>query len=207
MMSGDFIHHTNNVIDRAAGPLPGSWRNVSNLAKASAAERKAMGWLPVVDSGTQGPFRAAPTGANVGDPVTPDADSVTRIHAYKSLADCQAVKAAKINALRNAKRYPGNLATGLGWNVDLRNETDEKNIAGKVSLALVRKVASDATAITFVGADNVARDLTADQMIAVGEAVDAHISGVYAQSWVHKAAVAALETAADVEAYDETAGW
>lgn len=203
----DYVHHTDNVIDIAAGALPKSWKNVSGLDKASASTLKAMGWLPVVDSGSPGPFRSAPAGVSVGDSVAPDADNVTRTYAYKSLADCYAVKESKINTLRDQKRFPGNVATGLGWNVDLRNATDERNIAGKVSLALTYKVASDTTAITFVGADNVARDLTADQMIAVGQAVDTHVSGVYAQSWVHKAAVAQLETAADVESYDITAGW
>jgi hypothetical protein len=202
-----YIHHTNNTIDRAAGPLPKAWENVSGLDKADAAGLKAKGWLPVADSGSAGPFRADPTGVSVGDSVTPDADSVTRTYAYKDLADCIAVKFAQINSLRDAKRYPGDLATGLGWNIDLRNGTDEENISGKVTLALTYKVVSDDTAITFVGADNVARDLTADQMITAGQAVDAHVSGIYSQSWVHKAAVAALETAASVEAYDIEADW
>lgn len=203
----DYIHHTGNVIDRAAAPVPKAWGNVSGLDKADVATLKALGWLPVDYSGSASPFHEGPSGVSVGDNVTPGADSVTGTYTYKSVADCIAVKFAQINALRDAKRHPGDLTTGLGWDVDLRDERDEKNIAGKVSLALSYKVASDNTAISFMGADNVARDLTADQMIAVGQAVDAHVSAIYAQSWTHKAAVSVLSSAADIASYDIEAGW
>lgn len=209
----DFVHQTENVIDVAAGPLPTNWGSVSNIPALSDSEKKLFGWLPVsYANATFDPdiqTRSGPTGVSVGDSVTPGADSVTGTYTVtdRLLADMQADKVLAVNALRDQKRYPGNLATGLGWDVDLRNETDEKNISGKVTLALAYKASSNSDTITFVGADNTARDLTADQMISVGEAVDAHISAVYAQSWVHKVAIAALTTNADVKAYDISEGW
>ena len=134
-------------------------------------------------------------------------DSVTRPQEYKSLPDCKAVKDGEINTLRDQKRHAGSFSTGLGWNADLRNGTDETNISGKALQAAVQLIGSDASAITSKGADNVERDLTPAQMIAVGQAMGAAITAVYTQSWVHKAAVDALTTPAAVEAYDITAGW
>jgi hypothetical protein len=128
------------------------------------------------------------------------------------LADVLAAKLSEINALRNIKRYPGNVATDLGWSVDLRNSTDEANITGKVIKALTIKDAGTSDAITFVGADNEARALTADQMIAVGSAADAYVSGIYAVSWYHKGQLAQItgtdaEKIAAIDSYDITAGW
>jgi hypothetical protein len=207
----DYIHHTDNTIDRAAGPLPTSWGGASGLDKASGSSLKEKGWLPVVDSGSASDFTAAPTGVSVGDAVTPDADNVTRTYALKSASECVAIKVSQINALRDQKRYPGDLETGLGWDVDLRNATDESNIRGKALKAVSQQVADDSTAITFMGADDTPRNLTPAQMAEVGNAVDAYISSVYAQSWVHKAALATMlsndATAAEVVAYDIEADW
>lgn len=94
----DFCHQTNDVIDIGPGPLPRAWRNVSGLDKASAADLKAVGWLPVVyvneayDSATQ--VRTGPTGSNVGAVVAPGADAVTgtytvRDKTVQELADDQ----------------------------------------------------------------------------------------------------------------------
>lgn len=135
------------------------------------------------------------------------ATTATYTVSYKSLADCKAAKLAQVNELRDQKRYPTALVTGLGWNADLRDDTDEKNIRGKVMLALSRQIDSNTSAIEFMGADNEARDLTPAQMVTVGRAMDTHITGVYARSWVHKSAIAALTTAAAVDAYDITTGW
>jgi len=76
-----YIHQTNDVIDAQHSALPRAWRNVSGLDKATAAELKAMGWLPVTyvneafDPATQ--IRTGPAGVDVGDAVPSGADGVT----------------------------------------------------------------------------------------------------------------------------------
>ena len=84
----EYIHHTNNIIDRAMGPLPATGNNISGMNMSSAAELKALGWLPVTvvtpvyDSVTE--IRLGPTGAAVGDVIAPNANAVTA--AYSSRA-------------------------------------------------------------------------------------------------------------------------
>jgi hypothetical protein len=83
----DYIHHTNNVIDRAAGALPRVWKNISGLDKCLQASLRDKGWLPVVyendayDPATQ--VRTGPTGCNVGDSVPKDAESVTGTYSVR----------------------------------------------------------------------------------------------------------------------------
>lgn len=109
---------------------------------------------------------------------------------------------ADVDAERDMRQYPGALPTGLGWDVDLRNEQDRRNIQAKYSIALKRKINNDNSTILFRGADNVDRNLTPDQMIAVGDAADAWITSVYAASWVLK------ETAGGIPAdYADDSRW
>lgn len=69
----DYIHHQGGVIDRAPGPLPKSWRNISGLDLMDAAGLKALGWLPVryvaadFNSATQ--IRTGPSYAVAADEV------------------------------------------------------------------------------------------------------------------------------------------
>jgi len=99
-----------------------------------------------------------------------------------------------VDAQRNARQYPGDLPTGLGWDVDLRNDLDRRNIQAKYTIALKQKINEDSSTILFRGADNVDRNLTPDQMIAVGDAADAWITSVYAASWVLKATPGGIPT-------------
>lgn len=141
-----------------------------------------------------------------------------------SVAVIAASMKAQVDAERDRRRYPGDVDTGLGWAVDLRNAKDEDNIAGKVMRALSIKADASAETIEFMGADNLAHDLTADEMISVGRACDDVISNNYAGSWAIKAqidaAVAAVEDAeaggdpetigvarAALEAIDPVNGW
>jgi len=84
----DFCHQTNDVIDIGAAGLPRSWRNVSGLDRGTPAELKALGWLPVAyvneafDPATQ--IRTGPTGVQVGDAVTADADSVVGTYTVRN---------------------------------------------------------------------------------------------------------------------------
>lgn len=132
---------------------------------------------------------------------------VTKQYAV-DLARVKEVVSAKIDDERDTRRHPGDVDTGLGWPVDLRNATDESNINGKVALALCIKAASTAETITFMGADNQAHVLSADDMIAVGRACDEWISAVYVASWTIKALLADEDaTLDDLKAIDPKAGW
>lgn len=89
----DFIHHTDNVIDVAAGHLPASWGGSSGLDKATPESLKAKGWLPVVYVNNPDiPYnplthtRSAVAGVGVGDPVTPGADSVTGTYTLTAIS-------------------------------------------------------------------------------------------------------------------------
>lgn len=89
----DYIHHVDNVIDRAAAALPDSWGSTSGLQNADAASLKAKGWLPVVYANdpaiTYNPLthtRSAVAGVGIGDPVTPGADSVTGTYTLTALS-------------------------------------------------------------------------------------------------------------------------
>jgi hypothetical protein len=102
------------------------------------------------------------------------------------LAQAGEAKKKAVDAERDRRRHPGNVDTGLGWDVDLRDGRDESNIAGKVVRALTIKAAGGTERIGFMGADNVLHDLTADEMIALGQACDDVISDVYGASWIIK---------------------
>lgn len=127
--------------------------------------------------------------------------TVTRTITYRepSLDAQKAQLVAQVNLERDRRSYPGFVATGLGWNVDLRNSTDRSNIEGKVMLALAIKASGNGETIAFMGADNQVHALTPDQMILVGRAVDAWISSVYAASWQIKAAISAAEDPAIID--------
>jgi len=81
----NYCHQTNDVIDITPRKLPRAWLNISGLDKATVAELKSWGWLPVVyvnetyDPATQ--VRTGPTGCNVGDAVPAGADEVTGAYA------------------------------------------------------------------------------------------------------------------------------
>jgi len=142
----DYIHHTANTIDVAAGPLPKVWQNVSGLNLLSDVELKPLGWLPVVYSGSvPAAYRGVTTGVQVGDSVTPDADDVTGTYAYKSTSNCKSIRKAAIDAKRdallvtgktiNGNTYDGRLTT-MGAIVAKRDRTSRrggaavKNISG-----------------------------------------------------------------------------
>lgn len=76
------VHQTNNIIDsRPTQRERLTHRSTGISAVTTDAELKALGFLPLVyvgeayDSATQ--IRTGPTGCNMGDPVSADADSVT----------------------------------------------------------------------------------------------------------------------------------
>lgn len=84
----DYIHHTSNTIDRAAGPLPRAWRYVSGINLLPDAALKPLGWLPVsyndpaFNPATQ--VKEGPTGVSVGDSVTPGASSVSGVYTVRA---------------------------------------------------------------------------------------------------------------------------
>lgn len=111
----DYIHHTENVIDRAAAALPDSWGITSGLIHADAASLKAKGWLPVVYVNDPDiPYnplthtRSDVAGVGVGDPVTPDADEVTGTYTLTALtlADVVAWKQGVLSEILETKKSP-----------------------------------------------------------------------------------------------------
>jgi hypothetical protein len=135
--------------------------------------------------------------AIIGQPVVEDRD----------VEEVRTEKLAALNAERTRRRYPGAIPTPLGWPVDFRHETDEKNILGQSAIAMALKMQGSTQRVSFTGADDVDHELTLDEMILVGLAPGMWINQVHLACRAHKAVIEALETAADVAAYDFTADW
>lgn len=100
----DYIHHTGNVIDRAAGPLPASWGQTSGLHRATTASLKAKGWLPVTyENAEYDPahqIRSEAAGVQVGDAVPEDADGVTGTYTVTNLTEEALAKVIRAEAER-----------------------------------------------------------------------------------------------------------
>lgn len=127
--------------------------------------------------------------------------------------DLEQVKAqvsAQIDALRDQKiaaGMPFSFPDGLGT-VQLRKESDFRNVQGVASSGQALVVAGDTTTLLdFRDAENVTHPLTGLQAVQMGLSVSGFISARYKAAWVHKDAIAALTTAQAVQDYDYTANW
>lgn len=197
----DYIHHTGNTIDVAAGSLPVNWRNVSGLNKAAASELKSLGWLPVtyVNGSYPEDYRTL-SGVSVGDSVTPGADEVTGTYSYKSLADCKALKLAELASYRYEQEV-GGIAVG-GVSVD----TDRDTQAILTAARIYAKEDSNYT-VNWKKSDGTFVTLDAATIIAIADAMATHVQSCFDNEKDHVAAINALTTAAEVAAYDITTGW
>jgi len=153
----DYIHHTDGVIDVASKRLPAAWRNVSGLDRASSAELKAMGWLPVVESKpTFDPTSerlTGPTGVSIGDAVARGADSVTAVWVATPYTAPVPASVTPLQA-RRVLRAQGLTATVEAWVADQGAEVAE-------AWEYAQEIRRDDALITAVGA---ALDLTEDQI-------------------------------------------
>lgn len=195
----DYIHHTDNTIDRAAGLLPVVWQNISGLNLLSDAELKPLGWLPVEYSGSASPFHTGPTGCQIGDSITPDADSVTGTYAYKSLADCKAIKLAQLAAYRYEQEVGGITVSSVPVATDRQSQSlmTAARIIAKEDANYTVNWKGDAGFVT----------LNAAAIIAIADAVRGHVQDCFDNEKTHTDAIDALTTAAAVAAYDFTTGW
>ena len=122
-----------------------------------------------------------------------------------SLADLQAAICRRINALRDAK-----LRAGFTWggNTFENDITSLIRISAAYTLAVKAKGAGDAVwSKNWITADNATVALSADDMIAVGDAATLHEQTMIYIAHAHKQAVLAMESTADIMAYDYTIGW
>lgn len=97
---------------------------------------------------------------------------------------------------------------GLSDVIQTRTIVDTTNVNGMVTAALILQ-SQDVTApvLAFRGESNVTHPLTPAQMIAMGMAVQGATLATYSAKWVHDAAIDALTTIAQAQAYDVTTGW
>lgn len=197
----DYIHHTNNVIDRAPGPLPKAHGNTSGLDKADAATLKTLGWLPVADSGSQSAFTAAPTGVSVGDNVTPNADSVTRTHALKSLAECISIKLDELANYRYEREVGGIDVGGVAV------KTDRETQSILTGARILAKEDAQYTIPSWKVTKGVFTSLDATTIITIADAVAAHVQDSFSRAETVSDIIIALTMPAAVAAYDIEAGW
>ena len=75
-----------------------------------------------------------------------------------------------VRSQRSTRRYPGRLATGLGFDADLRNSEDETNVHGLGLMGTAEKLNGETGAVIFFrDADNHDHWLTPEQAIALGK--------------------------------------
>lgn len=92
--------------------------------------------------------------------------------------------------------------------IQTRSVVDTMNVTGMVVAAQELKSQGEERAVLgFRGESNVTHQLTPQQMIDMGMAVQGATLAVYLAKWEHDAAIDALETIESANAYDVTAGW
>jgi hypothetical protein len=128
-----------------------------------------------------------------------------------ALAEAKDAKLAAIDALRDAKNAEGvpyTFPDGQAGTIQTRDIIDARNIQANAAAAtvLAQQGVTDPV-MMFRDQEDRIHYLTPQQMLDMGLAVMARGQAIYATSWTHKDAVAALTTVAEVEAYDITQGW
>ena len=91
----------------------------------------------------------------------------------------QAPTIAHVRAERDRRRYPGRLATPLGFDADLRNARDGENLHGLGSVGMALLMTGDtAAAVWFRCADNIDRTVSPTEAVALGRRYGAYLSAV-----------------------------
>jgi hypothetical protein len=122
-----------------------------------------------------------------------------------SIDQYKAEACASIDRMRETKLRDGFLFNGGLFQNDT---TSMLRIAGAFSLALAAKAALNSSwSKSWIIADNTVVTLSADDMIAVGEAAAAHEQEMIYIGHAHKQAVLALTDIESVIGYDYSLGW
>lgn len=124
----------NGQITQGPGRLPKAWRNVSGLDKASQAELKDYGWLPVNETKPEydkETHRLGPRNVSIGT------DDVTITYPTVELELEQLGNNWKSEMVKNDKELPRYVEDVL----DAMNETDFANVAQKTKDKLTAKKA------------------------------------------------------------------
>ena len=128
----------------------------------------------------------------------------------ETIEAAQSRRKAEVDAMRVSKLAQGlyyGFPDGQGT-IQLRNESDFRNVQGIASSGQALIVAGDSsTTLSFRDAENVTHELTGQQALQMGLAVSAFISAHYKASWTHKDAISALTTPAAVGRYNLATGW
>lgn len=97
---------------------------------------------------------------------------------------------------------------GLADVIQTRDTQDTLNVNGMVTAALILQSQGVADPVlAFRGESNITHPLTPAQMIQMGMAVQGATLATYGAKWTHDAAIDALTTIEQAQAYDVTAGW
>ena len=113
----------------------------------------------------------------------------------------RATMMSRVERLRDAAIHDG-CETPSG-RVD-SDDASIRNILGSVQTASLAKMAGQLFSIDWRMADNEIVILDADEMIAMGVAVMAHVKGCYERSWTLKAAIEACQDEVSLVALDLT---
>lgn len=135
--------------------------------------------------------------------IPPTADEASAI-AAAALASAKALALARIEGRREVA-FASGMATPFG-----RVQTDPlsvRNIQGKSSAAAIALFRGEPYSAEFRLEDNTQASMTGEQLIGLGELLDAHGSACYQRSWDLKDDVLAADTVEAVEAIDIDSGW
>lgn len=171
---------------------------VYRVESAPADVRKAAGVLPVAHTSPRGEWWQWTDSQNVT--VGADAVTVEQIWQDRPLADVQAEVLSRIAAHRWQVEVGGMVMTD-GTVVATDRDTQAKLITARI----VAKEDAAYTAQWKLPGGFVTLDAT--QIIAIADAVRAHVQAAFDAEAMHTAAVNALTEVADVAAYDYTTGW
>lgn len=136
-----------------------------------------------------------------------DAGTIVYSTAYKSLADCKAVKLAELATYRYEQEVGGVVVGGATIKTD--RETQAILSAGYVKA----REDENYTIASWKVTNGVFTSLDATTIIAIADAVEAHVQACFDNEKLHTqggdgtGGINALTTQAAVDAYDITGGW
>ena len=136
------------------------------------------------------------------------ADAQATAAPYVAPLPTLAQRKKEVDALRVqviASGLPYDFSDGLGT-IQLRNESDVRNVMGVAASGQALLSMNSTQTIAFRDSENVTHDLSPSDVVSMGLAVSAFISGHYSTAWSHKDAMQTLSGQALAD-YDITTGW
>ena len=115
-------------------------------------------------------------------------------------------KIKKVDRLRDSKLYRSVsvvFSDGAG-SIQFRNERDRANLSNVATSCLVLEPSA---IVVYRTEDDVTHNIPASEMIQIAMQVMAQKQAVTTASWIHKDALALLNTREEIEAYHITTGW